>query len=354
MRDVPKKLAVLMLVGSCMWPLDEVVAQILPVKLGTSSNCSSSYGTAINNASTAAPLQVAGQGSGCPGNQPRAILWTSSTGMIDLGTIGGALGASTEDVSNDGTAVGWLGGGVGLAFVRLLGGPMESLPILDGMIYADARAISPNGKYIVGSNSTDSASQAVRWDRLSGRWAPRALYPGDASGVSNNGAVVGSMDNRARIWTESGLVTLPGTDTRALDISASGTVVVGFRWQPCPASCGKYPVPMVWTVKNGAWIAQELQALDGVDSEARGVELVNGKAVIVGYGYTNKDAIMRAVAWIPDNGGNYGAPIRLAAIGGRNSRWARAEDVNASGRVVGTSAYTGIKRLAVRWTLTVP
>jgi uncharacterized membrane protein len=102
------------------------------------------------------------------------------------------------------------------------------------------------------------------------------------------------------------------------------------------------------------WIAQELQALDGVDSKARGVEVVNGKAVIVGYGYTKKDAIMRAVAWIPDSGGNYGAPIRLAAIDGRNSRWASAEDVNASGKVVGTSAYTGLKRLAVTWTLTVP
>ena len=352
MRDLSKSLAVLMLVGSYMWPLDEVVAQILPVKLGTSSNCSSSYGTAIN--STASPLQVAAQGSGCTGGHPRALLWTASTGMIDLGTIEGALGASTEDVSNDGTAVGWLGGGVGLAFVRPLGGPMESLPMLDGMIYAQATAISPNGQYIVGLNSTDSVWQAVRWDRLSGSWAPRALYAGGAMAVSNNGAVVGSMDSRARIWTENGMVTLPGTDTRALDINASGTVVVGFRWQPCPAPCGEYEVPMVWMLKNGVWNARDLQALDGVDSEARGVELVNGKAVIVGYGYTKKDAIMRAVAWIPDSAGNYGAPIRLAAIGGRNSRWARAEDVNASGKVVGTSAYTGLKVMAVRWTLTVP
>jgi uncharacterized membrane protein len=331
-----------------------VAAQILPVKLGTSSNCSSSYGKAINNANTASPLQVAAQGSGCPGSQPRALLWTASTGMIDLGTIGGALGASTEGVSDDGTAVGWLGGGVGLAFVRPLGGPMAVLPKLSGMTYASAYAISPNGAYIVGSNSTDLAWQAVRWDRSSGSWKPRALYAGDAWAVSNNGAVVGTMNGQARIWTENGLVTLPGTDTEARDISASGTAIVGFRWQSCPEPCGEYEVPMVWILKSGVWIAQELQALDGVDSEALGVAVVNGKAVIVGYGYTNRDAIMRAVAWIPDSGGNYGAPIRLAAIGGRNSRWARAADVNASGKVVGTSAYTGLKRMAVRWTLTVP
>ena len=352
MRKLSKSLAMLMLAGSCMWPLEAAVAQILPVKLGTSSNCSSSDGTAINNASIASPLQVAAQGQGC--TDGGALLWTASTGMIDLGLIGGAQGASTEDVSNDGTAVGWLGGGVGLAFVRPLGGPMESLPMLNGMIYASANAISANGQYIAGSNSTDTAGQAVRWDRSSGSWQPRALYAGGASAVSNNGAVVGTMDGQARIWTGNGLATLPGTDTVAHDISASGTVIVGFRWQPCPAPCGEYEVPMVWMLKNGVWIAQELQALDGVDSEALGVEVVNGKAVIVGYGYTKKDAIMRAVAWIPDSAGNYGAPIRLAAIGGRNSRWARAEDVNASGTVVGTSAYTGLKSMAVTWTLTVP
>lgn len=333
-----------------------VAAQILPVKLGTSSNCSSSYGTAINNASIASPLQVAAQGSGCTGGQARALLWTASTGMIDLGLIGAARGGSTEGISNEGTAVGWLvgGTGVGLAFVRSLGGPMESLPMLNGMVYASAYAISPNGQYIVGQNSTDLVWQAVRWDRSSGSWQPRALYAGGASAVSNNGAVVGTMNGRARLWTESGMVTLPGTDTVAHDINASGTVIVGFRWQPCPEPCGEYEVPMAWVLKNGVWIAQDLPALDGVDSEALGVEVVNGKAVIVGYGYTKRDAIMRAVAWIPDSAGNYGAPIRLAAIGGRNSRWARADDVNASGKVVGTSAYTGLKRLAVRWTLTVP
>lgn len=366
MRDVFKPLLTLMLVGSCVWSLDAVAdrpgrgggkpppaAQILPVNLGTSSNCRSSHGTAINNASTASPLQVAAYGSNCSGGG--ALLWTASTGMIDLGLIGGARWGMTEDVSNDGTTVGWLNDGISisLAFVRPLGGPMEWLPLLNGMIYSDVTGISPNGQYIVGSNSTDLAWQAVRWDRSSGNWQPRALDGIGASAVSNNGAVVGTWGGQARIWTESGLVTLPGTDTVAHEISASGTAIAGFRWQSCPAPCGEYEVPMVWILKSGVWIAQELQALDGVDSEALGVEVVNGKAVIVGYGYTKKDAIMRAVAWIPDNVGNYGAPIRLAAIGGRSSAWARAEDVNSSGQVVGTSADRA-QVTAVMWALTVP
>lgn len=108
---------------------------------------------------------------------------------------------------------------------------------------------------------------------------------------------------------------------------------------------------MVWTLKNGSWTAQELQALDGVDSEARGVAEANGKAIVVGYGYTKRDAIMRAVAWIPDTQGKYGAPIRLAALGGLSKAWARAEDVNSSGQVVGTSAGSGLSRFAVLWKL---
>jgi hypothetical protein len=108
---------------------------------------------------------------------------------------------------------------------------------------------------------------------------------------------------------------------------------------------------MIWTLKNGIWIAQELQALDGVDSEASGVAQVNGQVVVVGYGHTKSDAIMRAVFWKPDAQGKYGAPIRLAALNGRSSAWARAEDANSSGQVLGTSAGNGLSRFAVLWKL---
>ncbi len=325
--------------------------QIQPVSLGAPSNCSGSYGLDINNGGYYA-LQVVGQGSGCPGALPRAVLWTSGIGMIDLGTLGVATGGSAEGISDDGTVVGWVnGGGVGLAFVRQLGGPMQSLDMLSGMVYAAAYGISANGEYIVGSNSTDTAGHAVRWDRLSGTWKPTAIPSGGAIAVSNSGAVVGSDGGHARIWTGTESVVMPGIDTRANDINASGTVVVGFRWQPCPAPCGQYEVPMIWTLNNGIWIAQELQALDGVDSEAVGVAEVNGQTIIVGYGYTKKDAIMRAVVWKPDALGKYGTPIRLAGLDGRSTAWARADDINSSGQVVGTSAGKGLKVFAVLWKL---
>lgn len=96
---------------------------------------------------------------------------------------------------------------------------------------------------------------------------------------------------------------------------------------------------MVWTLTNGSWVAQELAALDGVDSEASAVAEVNGETVIVGHGYTKKDAVMRAVYWKADAEGTYGAPTRLGGLDGNAKAFARAMDVNSNGLVVG---YSGV------------
>jgi uncharacterized membrane protein len=143
-----------------------------------------------------------------------------------------------------------------------------------------------------------------------------------------------------------------GAGTVANDISQDGNLIVGFRWEACVRPDCEYEVPVFWTRESsGKWAMHDLPALDGVDSEARGVGMVGGKAVIVGYGYTKKDAIMRAVAWIPGADGKYDLPIRLAALGGKAKAWATAEDVNVEGVVVGTSASTGLNRVAVLWRL---
>lgn len=328
---------------------------ILPTILGASSNCARSFGTGINTGTQQAPLQVTAQGDACTEGQPRPLLWTESTGMVDIGVIGGAGGGSAEDVSDDGTVAGWLGGGVGLAFVRLLGGPMEELPKLTGMTYASAVDISPNGQFIVGSSGTDSVGYAVRWDRSSGTWQPTQIPSGGAIAVSDAGDVVGSVavagsatERRARVWTESGSIELPGIDTRVNGISADGRMVVGYRLQDVDCRrppCGKYEIPMVWTLRDGTWDSQELRALDGADSEASAVAEVNGSAVIVGYGHTKKDSIMRAVYWQADEQGAYGAPNRLGGLDGASGAFARATGINSHGRVVG---YSGIRTSSPR------
>lgn len=90
---------------------------IAPTVLGTSPNCASSYAYGVNSGIAGAPLQVASAGGSCTEGQPRPLLWTAGTSMIDLGTVGGAVGGAAEAVSDAGIVVGWLGGGVGLAFM---------------------------------------------------------------------------------------------------------------------------------------------------------------------------------------------------------------------------------------------
>jgi uncharacterized membrane protein len=84
------------------------------------------------------------------------------------------------------------------------------------------------------------------------------------------------------------------------------------------------------------------------------------KTVIVGYGYTKKDAVMRAVYWTPDAQGSYGAPTRLGGLDGNPGAFATAQDINPSGQIAG---YSGIRSrsprtpstiMAVMWQLPAP
>ena len=102
---------------------------------------------------------------------------------------------------------------------------------------------------------------------------------------------------------------------------------------------------------NGTWAEPvDLPALDDVDSEASAIAKRNGQWLIVGHGFTKKDAIMRAVAWIEDSPGKFSLH-RLAAIDGRGKSWAQAMDVNSRGQVAGTSQGTGSSNYAVLWQL---
>jgi uncharacterized membrane protein len=262
--------------------------------------------------------------------------------MTDLGTIGGAGGGGAVAVSDDGTVVGILNQGASLGFVRPLGGPMEALP---GLVPLKALDIAANGAYIV---ATDVNDIGARWDRATGIWQPTFLPSGSAFAVSDSGAVVGHVPVpgslnvlKARIWTPSGSVVLPGEDTRAYDIDAAGVTVAGFRRaetackrRPCP----KYSVPMVWTLVDGTWTAQQLASLNSSDCVATGVAHVNGETVVVGYG---KDPLMRAVYWKRDGvTQQFGNPVRLGGLGGDADGLSVAEGVNSSGQVVGYAGVT--------------
>jgi len=337
-------------------PSSQTDPGIIPQELGTSANCQQSYGFGINDGMAGVPLQVAGQGIFCDESSGRPALWAASTGMLDLGTIGGARGGAAIAVSDDGTVVGILNDGANLGFVRPLGGPMEALP---GLVPVKALDIASNGAYIV---ATDGNDVGVRWDRSGGTWQPTIIPSGTAVAVSDAGAVVGHVpvpgslnELKARIWSPSGSVVLPGEDTRAYDIDAKGVTVVGFRRvetackrRPCP----KYSVPMVWTLLDGTWAAQQLAALNTSDGEATGVAEVNGATVVVGYG---KDPILRAVYWKRDAmTQQFSGPIRLGGLGGNLDAFSKAEGINSSGLIVGYSGATNSNvstTYAVMWQL---
>jgi uncharacterized membrane protein len=318
----------------------DIDSRIQPQDLGSSVNCRGSYGLGINDGLGGVPLQVAGQGTYCTESTSRPVLWTAGTGMQDLGTIDGARGGGAVAVSDDGTVVGILSDGASLGFVRPLGGPMEALP---GLVPLKALDIGANGAYIV---ATDGNDVGARWDRSSGTWRPTLLPSGTAVAVSDAGAVVGHVPVvgavnvfKARVWTPSGSVVLPGEDTRANDIDARGSAIAGFRRVEVACKrrpCAKYSVPMVWTLDDGAWVAHQLAGINDQDCVATAVAEVNGDVVVVGYG---RDPYYRALYWKRDRESQeFGPPVLLGGLGsGSADLGTMAEGINASGQIVGWS-----------------
>jgi hypothetical protein len=336
--------------------------QILPVNLGPAPECPRTSGLALNDGDTAG-LYVVGQGLDC--SNPAfvgAVRWSSGLGMQYLGLLPGSTGSSAEGISEGGIVVGWTSGTIGEAFVLEPGSvQLTRLQPLPGMVHATAENISRNGFYIVGTSSTEQEQHAVVWTKSAGGWQVWDLArSGGSPAIADNGSALfnTSLDEPATthvaqvIAANGSRSTLPGADVVALDISANGGSVVGYRLQPCPQPCGEYPVPVYWTLlANGTWAGPvDLPALDGVDSEARSIAVRNGKRLIVGHGFTKRDAIMRAVAWIEDSPGKFSLH-RLAAIDGKSKAWAQARDVNSHGQVAGASQATGFSYYAVLWQL---
>jgi len=328
--------------------------QILPVSLGAPADCSTTEGLNLNSGGNG--LTVVGTGW-CLNAHYAAVRWSPGFGMQYIALLPGSTGNTASAVSDDGTIVGWAVGTPGQAFVlEREAAVLQRLEPLPGMLHARADSISRQGRYIVGVTSTDTEFHGTAWTRNpAGAWQPVDLGIGSCDGVpgvADDGTTIvniGTVAHTGRIGSAL-LAALPGTDTVARAINSAGDWIVGYRLAPCTAPCSKYPVPVYWTLQGSSWSGPvDLPALDGVDSEALGIAERSGAKLIVGYGYTNKDGIMRAVAWMQD--GSSFRLQRLAAIDGKGRAFAWASAVNDAGQVTGTSQGSGLARFAVLWQL---
>ncbi|MBL8064351.1 MAG: hypothetical protein JNM34_00685 [Chthonomonadaceae bacterium] len=174
----------------------------------------------------------------------RAIKWTVSGGMTNLGVLSLGFSSTAYGASSNGAVI--AGFGDPHAFRWTQGTGMTTLGSLDGGANSVARAISSDGNVIVGQSSTQSGPVAAfRWTQGTGMvnlgYLPNGSAVASAGGVNQDGSVVVGYSlkddgQHAFRWTQAGGMADLGVGY-ANAVSDNGSVVVGgagngnaFRW----------------------------------------------------------------------------------------------------------------------------
>lgn len=335
---------------------------ILPISLGKPAGCPSTSANAMNSGEYPEELVVAGSVWCGDGTDDLPYQWQAgSWSPLELPQDaygGGTAQSVSDDPGSDSTfTYGIWNEDYEMEFYVLSPGqPAIKLGLLPDMKFGETAVLSAQGNHIVGDNKMGDwdvgfTYRAVRWTRDGEVWsAPEDLAPGRAvSTTEDGGVVIGNSDPDAYqynaepwVWdadSGGGEITTLEPEAMVRDITHDGSMIVGARPQPCdnPEQCDFFPAPVYWVQEQGTWVMHDLEALDGVDSSAEAVAIVDGSAVIVGYGYTKQGGIHRPVAWIPGDDGSYGAPLRLEAMGANFNSLSGANDVNRNGLVLGWS-----------------
>ena len=265
---------------------------------------------------------------------------TSKPMFQGLGSLSAGGTSQASDVSADGTTVVGFSAATqgGEAFRWTANEGMVSLGELPGLGSHDSRAagVSADGEVVVGSSR--NGRQAFRWTADEGmvglgglpggrtRSSARATT-GDGAvvvGLSSSSATPNDFSNEAFLWTDLtgmvGLGGIPGADvvnTRALDVSADGSILVGSGQGPAG------PEAFFRTQTDGI---VGIGDLPGGSFSSQSIAVSLDGSVIVGQG--SSDLGREAFRWT-----EAGGMVGLGDLpGGSFSSMAR--DVSADGSVV--------------------
>jgi probable HAF family extracellular repeat protein len=272
----------------------------------------------------------------------RPFLWTQSSGMRDLGTLGGegseAGSAAAGAISSSGNVVGWSVTAYGdtHAFLWTPAGGMRDLGTLLGLRgggESRAAGINSAGQVVGWSSTVSGSNHAFLWTSSGGMQDLGTLPGGAASkatGINRAGEVVGwsstaAGEEHAFRWTPSGgmqdLGTRPGFGccTRALGVNDLGQIV---------GVSGTTPHAFLWTRAGGM---QDLGTPAGEDF-SWGLA-INGSGEVVG-----------AAAVEGTDGSDSGLPFRWTQSTGMQNLGPRARGkfgyataVSDNGQIAGWS-----------------
>jgi hypothetical protein len=359
---IPASAAAAQAVGRPMAGGDSI--GILPVSLGKPAGCPFTTANGLNSGNYPEALVVAGSVFCGNGTDDLPYQWNAgSWSPLELpqDAYGGGMALSVSDNPDSDptfTYQIWNADGDMDFYALSPGQPPVKLGLLPDMKFGESAVLSAQGNHIVGDNKMGDweagfTYRAVRWTRDGDGWsAPDDLAPGQAVSTTEDGSIVIGNSNADAyffqgdpwVWetsSDGGTLTALEPEAMVRDITHDGSMIVGSRAQPCsnPEQCDFFPAPVYWVREQGAWVMHDLEALlDGVDTVAKAVAIVDGSAIIVGYGWTTENGgILHPVAWIPGQDGSYGAPLRLEAFSANPDSWSEATDINRNGLVLGWS-----------------
>jgi len=299
-------------------------------------------GTLGGSASQAYGINDSGQvvGSSSTATSTRAFLYSSATGMTNLGTLSGV--SSATGINSGGQVAGNSGD---YAFLYSSSTGMSSLGSLGGG-WSDAYGINDSGQVVGDSYTASYADHAFLYSSSKGMTDLGTLggSTSTAYGINNSGQIVGdsytaSGADHAFLYNSGSssakmldLGTMGGADSQANAINNGGQIV---GWSDTASGASH---AFLYTYSSGSatmTAADDLGTLGGSTSDALAI---NNDAEVVGLSYTSSGA-MDAFLYTDGTMEDLVTSMGSALAGWTNTE---ATGINDAGDIVGFGTYDGV------------